>query len=66
MPAQSLAPPAKAVDPVRKWRFDELLRAGYPRREATLLSGVREVDLHEAVRLLEDGCPVETALRILL
>ena len=66
MSAPSLAPQSKPVDPVRKWRFEELLRAGYPRREAVLLSGVTDVDLHDAVRLVADGCPVETALRILL
>jgi hypothetical protein len=54
------------IDPVRKWRLEQLVRAGYPEREAFLLSGLRDVDLHLAVRIRERGCPVATALRILL
>ena len=53
-------------DPVRRWRREELERAGYPRTYAVLLSNVDEVDLHVAVELARKGCPLETALRILL
>jgi hypothetical protein len=69
MPSSStpLVPPrSPRVDEVRTWRLEELLRAGYPKEEAFLLSGAPGVDLHLAVTLLEQGCPVETALRILL
>jgi hypothetical protein len=58
--------PAAAADPVRRWRRDQLLRAGCPWREAVLLSGIAAVDLHEAVDLFAHGCPPATALRILL
>jgi hypothetical protein len=48
------------------WRFTALTRAGYPHADAWLLAGAKEVDLRVAERLLVDGCPVATALRILL
>lgn len=51
---------------VALWRFEQLLRAGYGRRAAARLARRRDVDLHLAVRLRRDGCPVATALRILL
>jgi hypothetical protein len=57
---------APAEDPVRRWRREELERAGYPRTYATLLSNLDQVDLHLAVELVRKGCPLETALRILL
>lgn len=53
-------------DPVRRWRLDELERAGYAPYDALVLSGRPDVDLHLAVRLLRQGCPPETALRIFL
>jgi hypothetical protein len=50
---------------VLRWRFEVLFRAGYSRNQAVLLA--REgVDLHRATALLERGCPVATALEILL
>ena len=51
---------------VARWRFAQLLGAGYDQRQASLIAGRRDVDLHLAVDLLQNGCPVETALRILL
>ena len=53
-------------DPVRRWRLEELRRAGYLSGQAVVLSGRSDVDLHLATKLLRDGCPVETAMRILL
>lgn len=50
---------------VLNWRFAELERAGYPVELATLLAENSEVDLHFATDLLERGCSVERALRIL-
>lgn len=47
------------------WRYDCLLRAGYPAEVAVLLAESGEVDLHDAVALLERGCPVEQAVAIL-
>jgi len=55
-----------ALDPVLAWRLEELERAGYPPFAAQLLSRRPDVDLHAAIRLLREGCPVETAVRILV
>jgi hypothetical protein len=49
-----------------RWRFDELVRAGYGWGSALKVAKRLDVDLHLATRLLETGCPTETALRILL
>jgi len=54
------------AEPVHRWRLEQLLAAGYPPRDAEMLSERADVDLHLAVCLVEAGCPVETALRILL
>lgn len=51
---------------VTTWRIYILTRAGYPFEDAELLATHPTVDLHAAVWLIERGCPVETALRILL
>jgi len=48
------------------WRFTELMRAGYSDADALLLAREKEVDLRLAERLLVEGCPPSTALRILL
>ncbi len=48
------------------WRYEELIRAGYPEREAMILADRTDVDLHRAVELLEHDCPPAIALRILL
>lgn len=51
---------------VLRWRFDELTRAGYEAEAALLVASHVDVDLHLAVDIVRSGCPVETALRILL
>lgn len=51
---------------IERWRAEELERAGYEPPHAAELATRNDVDLHLAVDLLERGCPVETALRILL
>lgn len=48
------------------WRHEELMRAGYPIVAATRIASREDVDLHDAVGLLERGCEVSRALRILL
>ena len=48
------------------WRFDSLIRAGYSVEDATVLASHVEIDLHQATKLLRDGCPPSTALKILL
>jgi len=57
---------ATAQERLFRWRSDELRRAGYDEREATLLAMHLEVDLHYAVELVRRGCPPTTALKILL
>jgi hypothetical protein len=51
---------------VRSWRLRELERAGYSRAAASELAELTYVDLHLATDLMRRGCPVETALRILV
>ena len=53
-------------DLVRRWRFDELLRAGYDIADAAELALRTEIDLHWAVSLVQRGCPSATATRIAL
>lgn len=48
------------------WRLGELLRAGYPLKLAEQLAFDTTVDLHRALRLLEQGCSPELAALILL
>lgn len=51
---------------VLDWRRNELLRAGYDREYADILAATLDVDLHEAIRLLEQGCRPSLAVLILL
>ena len=51
---------------IELWRAEELERAGYSNRAAGRLAARPDIDLHQAVRLLERGCSPELALRILL
>lgn len=62
----TFTPEPVVLDPVRQWRLDQLELAGYPHREALLLSERFDIDLHRAIGLLQSGCPPETAVRILL
>jgi len=54
------------LERVELWRLDTLERAGYDAESAAVLAASPEVDLHLAVSLLEHGCSVDLALRILL
>ena len=54
------------VDRVEQWRLASLERAGYDLESAAVLAASHEVDLHLAMRLVENGCPVDLALQILL
>ena len=54
------------AEAILRWRFDELVRAGYDVGSALLLASHVEVDLHDASSLVLRGCPSETALQILL
>jgi hypothetical protein len=51
---------------VEQWRLEELRRAGYDAESAAVIAVSHEVDLHQAVELLERGCSVDLALQILL
>jgi hypothetical protein len=52
-------------DDVVSWRIERLLGAGYDDEAALVLALDRDVDLHQAISLLERGCPLDTALQIL-
>jgi hypothetical protein len=65
MSPTALAHKVTEDDPVRRWRLDALMDAGYAPADAIVLSRREDVDLHLAVRLLAEGCLPETAVRIL-
>jgi hypothetical protein len=48
------------------WRFEQLQCAGYSAAEAWSIAAARDADLRLAVRLLTEGCPPRTAMRILV
>ncbi len=54
------------TDHVRRWRFDELLQAGYDIADAADVALRTDIDLHWAMRLVQRGCPSATAARIAL
>lgn len=54
------------ADAVMRWRFEELLRAGYDAGSALIVAGHLEVDLHAAADLVERGCPAPLAVQILV
>jgi hypothetical protein len=60
-----LADPTE-MERIERWRAEELERAGYEPRAAGRLAVRHDVDLHLAIGLLERGCPVDLALKILL
>jgi hypothetical protein len=51
---------------IERWRADMLERAGWSVEQAAELAARSDVDLHTAIGLIENGCPAEVALRILL
>jgi hypothetical protein len=51
---------------VERWRAEVLERVGYDALSAHELAARTDVDLHRAIKLIEEGCPAEVALRILL
>jgi hypothetical protein len=66
MTIAQLAEEVTSEDVVLRWRFDELVRAGYAREDAELLARHRDVDLHLATDLVRAGCPSGTAVKIVL
>ena len=66
MTAAELLQARATEDQVVAWRREQLRRAGCRRFEADVLARETKVDLHEAVELLERGCPSRIALEILI
>ena len=66
MPAAEVDIQETELDRITSWRAEELERAGYDRRAAQRIAARHDVDLHQAVELLQQGCPPELALNILL
>jgi hypothetical protein len=60
------AAPEFEIEQIERWRLESLRRAGYDAESATVLAASHDVDLHRAIDLLARGCPVTTALQILL
>jgi hypothetical protein len=54
------------LERIQAWRAEELERAGYGTRAAGRLAARQDIDLHRAVGLVEQGCPPELAVKILL
>jgi hypothetical protein len=54
------------IERIERWRAEELERAGYPVLAAGELAARHDVDLHLAIDLLRQDCPVQVALEILL
>ena len=64
--AQFEALEVSEVDVIRRWRFDELVRAGYDDEDAMELAFHLYIDLHLATNLVRRGCPSSTAVQIAL
>lgn len=54
------------LERVERWRAEALARAGYEPVDALELAARQDVDLHEAIELVERGCPVDLAVQILI
>jgi hypothetical protein len=54
------------MERVEHWRAEELVRAGFDPSDAVALAARHDIDLHFAIELLEQGCPYETAIDILI
>jgi hypothetical protein len=54
------------VELVLEWRLEQLERAGFRGQVVVDLAERRDIDLHDALRLVEAGCPPALAARILL
>ena len=53
------------LDRVERWRTAELMRVGFAGDDAVVLAARTDVDLHQAIELVQRGCPPELAVRIL-
>lgn len=59
------SPEPTEEEKVEAWRLKVLLDAGYPLENAEQLAARNDVDLHQAVELIEAGCAPATAAQIL-
>jgi hypothetical protein len=64
--AQEQLPEITELERIERWRADELIRVGYDAEQAMTLAVRHDIDLHTAAQLLENGCPTDLALQILL
>lgn len=53
------------LERVERWRTSELMRVGFPGDDAVALAARMDVDLHQAIELVQRGCPPDLAIRIL-
>ena len=53
------------LERVERWRTSELTRVGFPGDDAVALAARIDIDLHEAIELVQRGCPPDLAIRIL-
>jgi hypothetical protein len=53
------------IERVERWRTAELMRVGLAGDDAVALAARFDVDLHEAISLVQRGCPPELVVRIL-
>jgi hypothetical protein len=60
------ADPETEQEWVEHWRYDELVRAGYDVEAAEAIAVCADVDLHQAVEMIHEGCGQKLALEILL
>ena len=64
---QTEVEPSQSEQPcTRVWRLDQFTRLGFDSAGAMLMADNAQVDLAQARRLIALGCPLETAVRILL
>jgi hypothetical protein len=57
------------LEPVREeenWRLEQLFKAGYDPHSAEIIARRPDINLHKAVEIVQKGCSVDVAMRILL
>ena len=55
----------RETDGVAEWRRQQLVGSGFPMQVAARLARDARYDLHALIELVERGCDVELAVRIL-
>lgn len=61
-----ISPDAPEVMRIQAWRMEMLIQLGFTPDDAHYLSLCRDLDWHEAARLVEKGCPNELVLELLM